>query len=215
MTEAERWASQLAKSEGEAFEKSLLRIKEEKTMMIHGRHYSEPELQAHIEFMENKLLELEDKHLSECRQISEYDIEVRQLRAYIKELLKANQWISVKERLPENDECELLVWVKHGRVNGVEHIDSWSEATWDGDEQHFCDNDYELIRGVTHWRHVPLLESEALTIIGEGGEHLGDDGEELRQLRELLHRVRSYFGETVSWIDLFEETYMQITGGKS
>ena len=112
MTEAERWASQLAKSEGEAFEKSLLRIKEEKTMMIHGRHYSEPELQAHIEFMENKLLELEDKHLNECRQISEYD-------------------------------------------------------------------------------------------------------EELRKLRELLHRVRSYFGETVSWIDLFEETYMQITGGKS
>ena len=80
MNEAERWASDLAKSEGEAFEKSLLRIKEEKTMMIHGRHYSEPELQAHIEFMENKVLELEDKHLNECRQISEYDEELRQLR---------------------------------------------------------------------------------------------------------------------------------------
>ena len=111
MTEAERWASQHAKSEGEAFEKSLLRIKEEKTMMINGRHYSEPELQAHIQFMEDKLLELEDKHLNECRQISEYD-------------------------------------------------------------------------------------------------------EELRQLREFIHRIRSYFGETVSWIDLFEESYMDITGGK-
>lgn len=111
MTEAERWASQLAKSEGEAFEKSLLRIKEEKTMMIHGRHYSEPELQAHIEFMENKILELEDKHLNECRQISEYD-------------------------------------------------------------------------------------------------------EELRKLRELLHRVRSFYGDQVPWMDIFEEQYMQITGGK-
>lgn len=111
MTEAERWAFQLAKSEGEAFEKSLLRIKEEKTMMIHGRYYSEPELQAHIQFMEDKLLELEGKHLQECREISEYD-------------------------------------------------------------------------------------------------------EELRRLREFIHRIRSYFGETVSWIDLFEDSYMEITGGK-
>ena len=110
MNEAERWAAELAQNEAETFRRALI-TKEEKTMMIHGRHYSEPELQAHIEFMENKVLELEDKHLSECRQISEYD-------------------------------------------------------------------------------------------------------EELRKLRELLHRVRSYFGETVSWIDLFEETYMQITGGK-
>ena len=38
--------------------------------------------------------------------------------------------------------------------------------------------------------------------------------EELRKLREFIHRIRSYFGETVSWIDLFEESYMEITGGK-
>ena len=213
MNQAERWAAELAQNEAEAFRRALI-TKEDKTMMIHGRHYSEPELQAHIEFMENKVLELEGKHLSECRQISEYDIEVRQLRAYIKELLKANQWISVKERLPEYDDGEVLVWVKHGKANGIEHIDSWSEATWYGGDQQFCDNDAEPIRGATHWRHVPLLESEALTIIGEGGEHLGDDGEELRQLRELLHRVRSFYGQEVSWVDIFEEQYMKITGGK-
>lgn len=36
---------------------------------------------------------------------------------------------------------------------------------------------------------------------------------EVRQLRKLLHRVRSYYGQTVSWIDLFEDDYMKLTGG--
>ena len=110
MNQAESWAHDLARNEAEAFRRALI-TKEEKTMMIHGRYYSEPELQAHIQFMEDKLLELEGKHLQECREISEYD-------------------------------------------------------------------------------------------------------EELRRLREFIHRIRSYFGETVSWIDLFEESYMEITGGK-
>ena len=110
MNQAESWAHDLARNEAEAFRRALI-TKEEKTMMIHGRYYSEPELQAHIQFMEDKLLELEGKHLQECREISEYD-------------------------------------------------------------------------------------------------------EELRRLREFIHRIRSYFGETVSWIDLFEESYMDITGGK-
>ena len=100
-------------SEAETFQKALIKTKEDvKEMMIHGRYYSEPELQAHIKFMEEKLLEVENKHLQECREISEYE-------------------------------------------------------------------------------------------------------DELRKLREFIHRIRSYFGETVSWIDLFEETYMQITGGKT
>lgn len=110
MNQAESWAHDLARNEAEAFRRALI-TKEEKTMMIHGRYYSEPELQAHIKFMEDKLLELEGKHLQECREISEYD-------------------------------------------------------------------------------------------------------EELRRLREFIHRIRSYFGETVSWIDLFEESYMEITGGR-
>lgn len=38
---------------------------------------------------------------------------------------------------------------------------------------------------------------------------------EVRQLRELLHRVRSYYGQTVSWIDLFEDDYMKLIGGES
>lgn len=79
-------------------------------MNINGRWYTETEAQAYIITLEHKNAALEDKHLGECRQISEYDIEVR-------------------------------------------------------------------------------------------------------QLRELLHRVRSYYGQTVSWIDLFEDDYMKLTGG--
>lgn len=99
-------------SEAETFQKALIKTKEdEKEMMIHGRYYSEPELQAHIKFMEEKLLEVENKHLQECREISEYE-------------------------------------------------------------------------------------------------------EELRKLREFVHRIRSFYGEQVSWIDLFEDSFMEITGGK-
>ena len=79
-------------------------------MNINGKWYTEPELEAYVVTLEHKAATLEEKHLNECRQISEYDIEVR-------------------------------------------------------------------------------------------------------QLRELLHRVRSYYGTTVSWIDIFEEDYMKLTGG--
>lgn len=54
--------------------------KEENAMNINGRWYTETEAQAYIITLEHKNAALEDKHLSECRQISEYDIEVRTLR---------------------------------------------------------------------------------------------------------------------------------------
>lgn len=49
-------------------------------MTVNGRWYTETEAQAYIITLEHKNAALEDKHLSECRQISEYDIEVRTLR---------------------------------------------------------------------------------------------------------------------------------------
>lgn len=55
-------------------------------MYINGHWYTEPELQAHIKFMEDKLLELEGKHLQECRQISEYDVENKDLKNLLSQL---------------------------------------------------------------------------------------------------------------------------------
>lgn len=80
MTEAECWARDLVCNESEAFEKTLKRTKEEKTMYIDGRWLTEPEIEAYIKRLRRKISELEDKHLKECRQISEYDIELKELR---------------------------------------------------------------------------------------------------------------------------------------
>lgn len=80
MTEAELWARDLVCNESEAFEKALKRTKEEKKMYIDGRWLTEPEIIAYIERLRKEISELEDKHLNECRQISDYDIEVKELR---------------------------------------------------------------------------------------------------------------------------------------
>ena len=80
MTEAERWAKDLACNEAAAFEKALKRTKEEKKMYINGRWLTEPEIEAYIKKLRREIAELRDKHDNECHQISEYDIEVRTLR---------------------------------------------------------------------------------------------------------------------------------------
>ncbi|MCR5707938.1 MAG: hypothetical protein K6G82_06660 [Ruminococcus sp.] len=80
MTEAERRARDLACNESEAFEKALKRTKEEKKMYIDGRWLTEPEIEAYIKRLRREIAELRDKHDNECRQISEYDIELKELR---------------------------------------------------------------------------------------------------------------------------------------
>ncbi|MBO7473133.1 MAG: hypothetical protein J6U00_03890 [Ruminococcus sp.] len=79
MTEAERWARDLVCNESEAFEKALKRMKEEKKMYVDGRWLTEPEIEAYIKRMRTEIAELRDKHENECRQISEYDIELKEL----------------------------------------------------------------------------------------------------------------------------------------
>lgn len=49
-------------------------------MNVNGKWFTETEAQAYIITLEHKVATLEEKHLNECRQISEYDIEVRALR---------------------------------------------------------------------------------------------------------------------------------------
>lgn len=80
MTEAECWARDLVCNEAAAFEKALKRMKEEKKMYIDGRWLTEPEIEAYIKRLRTEIAELRDKHENECRQISEYDIEVKALR---------------------------------------------------------------------------------------------------------------------------------------
>ena len=59
-------------------------------MMIKGAWYSDTELEAYIATLENKNERLEEKHLNECRQISEYEAENKKLKELVGKLSEAN-----------------------------------------------------------------------------------------------------------------------------
>ena len=88
MIEAERWASELARVEKEAFEKTISRFKEEKTMNVNGKWLTETEAEAYIVTLEHKVATLEEKHLNECRQISEYQAENKRMKELLAEALE-------------------------------------------------------------------------------------------------------------------------------
>lgn len=75
--------------------------KEENAMNVNGHWYTETEATAYIVTLENKVKKLEDKHLSECRQISEYDIEVKALRELLSEVRnyygQTESWVDLYE----------------------------------------------------------------------------------------------------------------------
>ena len=54
-------------------------------MNINGKWYTETELAAYVAELEKKVQELEEKHWSECRQISEYDNDLKMLAKGIEE----------------------------------------------------------------------------------------------------------------------------------
>lgn len=56
-------------------------------MTIEGKHMSEPEITAYISELKAKLEETEEKHLSECRQISAYEAENRTMKEMLHETL--------------------------------------------------------------------------------------------------------------------------------
>lgn len=70
-------------------------------MNINGRWYSETELQAYIATLEHKLATLEEKHLSECRQISEYDAENKALKELLAQVRayygQTESWVDLYE----------------------------------------------------------------------------------------------------------------------
>ena len=75
--------------------------KEENAMTVNGHWYTETEATAYIVTLENKVKKLEDKHLSECRQISEYDIEVKALRELLSQVRsyygEKESWVDLYE----------------------------------------------------------------------------------------------------------------------
>ena len=108
--------------------------------------------------------QLEDKHWDECRQIAHYDNE---LSKYQKEMpkiveyidylrsLPVNRWISVKERLPEDNTIVLYVWrsengnvsVFHGWHSSIRGLGSvWHQS---GVGMQRPDDE------VTHWMPLP------------------------------------------------------------
>ena len=70
-------------------------------MNINGRWYTETELEAYVVTLENRLAQTEDKHLGECRQISEYDRETKALRNLLSQVRsyygQTESWVDLYE----------------------------------------------------------------------------------------------------------------------
>lgn len=63
-----------------------------------------------------------------------------------------NQWISVNDRLPE-EEGDVLVWIVDGKPDGIHHLESEYIANWE--DGNFYDGDWNVINGITHWQPLP------------------------------------------------------------
>jgi hypothetical protein len=55
-------------------------------------------------------------------------------------------WISVKDRLPEN-ECDILIWTPYGHWNAT-------GGHYKPDRKAFYEHDSVLIEDVTHWAEI-------------------------------------------------------------
>ena len=107
-------------------------------MNINGKWYTEPQIEAYVTELENKVAELEAKHCNECRQIAHYSDELRKA----KELLKTA--------------CEDIKYL----INYAERNGEACDRCKYGNEMYCyaddCSNDAK-------WQH----EAEALALIGE------------------------------------------------
>ena len=63
-------------------------------MKINGRWFTETEAEAYVIMLENKIAELQEKHWQECRQIAEYDNDMKILA---KEIEKEKSRMGRKE----------------------------------------------------------------------------------------------------------------------
>lgn len=66
-----------------------------------------------------------------------------------------NQWISVNDRLPDETETTVLIWIKQGKADGIEISDCCHIGYWVKNSKEFCDIDWNVINGITHWMPLP------------------------------------------------------------
>ena len=107
-------------------------------MNINGKWYTEPQIEAYVTELENKVAELEEKHWNECRQIARYDDELRKA----KELLKAAV-----------EDIRYLINYAKQNEKACDRCKYGNEMYCYADD---CSNDAK-------WQH----EAEALALIGE------------------------------------------------
>lgn len=123
-------------------------------MNINGTWYEEPEAQAYINSLLARNEELERKHELECMQIAHYSDEL----AKAKELLaRVPAWISIKNKLPEEDECVVLVWIENGKADGIHYVNCLALAYWVKNGSAFVDTDWNEITGITHWMYPATI----------------------------------------------------------
>ena len=70
------------------------------------------------------------------------------------ELCAVSPWVSVKDKLPEEDEILVFVWIED---RDIENHWGFKIAEWFKDLQQFVDNDYEPINGITHWMYTNII----------------------------------------------------------
>ncbi len=68
-----------------------------------------------------------------------------------------NNWISVKEKLPENENT-VVVKCENGIVTACFHYRYNNKGTWSG--RCCCINEIESPYNVTHWMQLPEAPSE-------------------------------------------------------
>lgn len=74
-------------------------------MYINGKWYTEPQIEAYVTELENKVAELEDKHWNECRQIAHYDDELRRAKELLKDAVDG--FLFLGAWMDDHDDCTL------------------------------------------------------------------------------------------------------------
>ena len=89
-----------------------------------------------------------------------YNFAVQEYREEVKKIPTADvqpvdRWISVKDRLPDATEATVLIWIKEGKADGIEISDCCHIGYWVKNSKEFCDMDWNVVSGITHWMPLP------------------------------------------------------------
>ena len=106
------------------------------------------------EAKEKIIKELGENHLVFVGKWKGFGIEWEDLKGYINSLLESENWISVKDKLPDNN-IEVLLYVNDGLGMYVSH------GYYDSEREHAKWRECSLnLMTVTHWRPLPKPPEE-------------------------------------------------------